>query len=202
MHRPLGHRRTRRRALALASLTAALAAIAVGVVSAASPDGSRRTTGFDGAAASPLDLQRVGLRRASDGRLRTAVTFAGRVSASTLLARSGPPGSVCLRIWTDARADPRASRPDRLVCVTARSADALRAGVFEQREPGLPRRVAPASVRANASGRSLIVRVAQSALGRPQVIRFAVESTRPGCERPACVDTAPDGGAVRRMRLR
>jgi hypothetical protein len=57
-------------------------------------------------------------------------------------------------------------------------------------------------VTANASGRSFIVRVSQSALGRPALIRFAFESTRPGCDRVSCIDTVPDGGATRRFRLR
>ena len=119
-----------------------------------------------------------------------------------LLADSGPPGSVCLRVWTAADADPRSTRPDRLVCVTARSASELRASVLEQRDAGLPRRVGSASVRRNASGRSLIVRISQSALGRPGRIRFAAESTRPGCERASCIDTAPAAPATRVFRLR
>ena len=52
------------------------------------------------------------------------------------------------------------------------------------------------------SGRSIVVRISQSSLGRPELIRFAVESTRPGCERVSCVDEAPDKGAVRRFRVR
>jgi hypothetical protein len=134
--------------------------------------------------------------------VRAVLTFAAKVAAGTLLASSGPPGSACLRIWTDPEADPAATRPDRLVCVTARSARRLRAGVFDQRDAGLPRRVGPASVKASASGRSIAVRFSQSSLGRPAVIRFGAEATPPGCDRPACVDTVPDGGAVRRFRLR
>ena len=40
-----------------------------------------------------------------------------------------------------------------------------------------------------------MLRFTQSSIGRPQRFRFAVESTRPGCERAACIDTAPAGGA-------
>jgi hypothetical protein len=149
----------------------------------------------------PLDLQRVTLHRLSDGHLRAIVTFVGTVSAGTLLAASGPPGSACLRVWTDPAADPRAMRPDRLVCVTARSADELRAGVYQQRGQRL-RRVAPAQARTNRSGRSFVVRITQSSLGGPALIRFSAESTRPGCARLACIDTAPEGGRVRHFRLR
>jgi hypothetical protein len=152
--------------------------------------------------AGALDLQRASLRLASDGRLRAVVTFVGKVDPEALLARSGPPGSVCVKVWTDEDADPDAMAPDRLVCVTAQSDDKLRASVFEQDDPGLPRRVGSAAVGLNTSKRSLVVRIAQSALGRPELIRFAIESTRPGCARVSCIDALPDKGAVRRFRIR
>jgi len=149
-----------------------------------------------------LDLQRVALRRASDGRLRASIALAGKLDPKAMLANTGPPGSVCLKVWTDAGADPAADRPDRLVCVTARADGDLRASVLEETARGLPRRLGAASVTLNKSARSLVLRVSQSALGRPELIRFAVESTRPGCERVSCVDEVPDKGAVRRFRLR
>lgn len=149
-----------------------------------------------------LDLTRVSLQRASDGRLRAVLTFAEKVTPRALLASSGPPGSACLRIWTAPDADPRAMRPDRLVCATARSQEELRGGVYEVTGAGLPKRLADAAVKRNASGRSIVIRFTQSALGRPQRIRFAVESTRPGCERVSCIDTVPGKGAVRSFTLR
>ena len=149
-----------------------------------------------------LDMTRASLERASDGRLRAVVTFAARITPKALLAESGPPGSACLRIWTAADADPEATRPDRLVCLTARSADELRGGVYEVRGDELPRRVARASAKRNSSGRSVVIRFTQSSIARPARIRFAVESTRPGCERTSCIDTIPDRGAVRTFRLR
>jgi len=151
---------------------------------------------------SPLDLQRASLGLGSDGRLRIALTFADKVAAKDLLATAGPPGSMCVRVWTAADADPTASRPDKLICVTADADAKLRAGVYNQPDAALPRRSAPATVSASKSGRSFVVHVAQSALGRPQLIRVAFEATRPGCDRVSCVDNAPDGGAVRRFRLR
>ena len=149
-----------------------------------------------------LDMTRASLQRASDGRLRAVFTFAAAITPRALMAQSGPPGSACLRIWTDADADPKAVRPDRLVCVTARSRSRLRGGVYEVRGAALPRRVADASVTRTASGRSIVVRFTQSSLARPQRIRFAVESTAPGCARTSCIDTVPDRGAVRTFRLR
>lgn len=150
----------------------------------------------------PLDLARASLQRTPDGRLRAAVSFAAKITPKTLLASSGPPGSACLRIWTAAGADPAATRPDRLVCVTARSEDELRGGVYEATRPELPKRLADASVRRNRTGRNVVIRFTQSSLGRPRQIRFAVESTQPGCERPRCIDTLPDAGAVKTFRLR
>jgi hypothetical protein len=189
----------RRRALWLGAVAVTLLPVAAALAAASKPivlsDPSGDVSG-------PLDIQRASLSRGSDGRLRIVATFAAKVAPQELLAKTGPPGSTCARIWTDPAADPAATRPDRLVCVTADKDAKLRAGVFEQRDSGLPRRIAAAAVGANSSGRSFVVRVSQSALGRPARIRFALESTRPGCERIACIDTAPDAGAVRRFRLR
>ena len=181
-----------------------LVALAAAVVGTAGAAASRPIVLTDPAAdvAGPLDITRFSLRRASDGRLRGVVTFAGRVTPRMLLARSGPPGSACIRIWTEADADPDAMPPARLVCVTARSDDELRGGVYDGARAGPPGRVDDASITTTRSGRSIVIRFTQSSLGRPQRIRFAVESTRPGCFRTSCVDTLPDGRAVRSFRLR
>lgn len=149
-----------------------------------------------------LDLTRVSLQRASDGRLRAAISFAGRLRPKALLASSGTPGSACLRIWTARGVDPASARPDRLVCVTARSEDELRGGVYATEGAGLPKRLAGASVKLTTSRRSIILRFTQSSIRRPQRLRFAAESTRPGCARAACIDTAPAGGAARSFRPR
>jgi hypothetical protein len=57
-------------------------------------------------------------------------------------------------------------------------------------------------VKGTATGRSIVLRFTQSSIGRPQRIRFAVESTRPGCERVTCIDRVPEGSATRTFRLR
>ena len=193
--------RPRHELLTVAGLTAATAAFGAAVALAAT---SKPVAFSDpkGDVSGTLDLQRTSLKLASDGRLRAVFTLAAKVEPRTMLARTGPPGSICLRVWTDGDADPQASVPDRLVCVTARTTDALRASVFEQAEQGLPKRTGSASVGVNKSGRSIVLRVSQTSLGRPALIRFAVESTRPGCDRVSCIDATPDKGAVRRFRLR
>ncbi len=149
-----------------------------------------------------LDLQRASLNLASDGRLRAVATVARKIDPRELLAGTGPPGSICLKLWTKEDADPAATRADRLVCVTARSSEELRASVFSQTAPGLPVRVTSAPVSVTKSGRSIVLRISQSSLGRPRLLRFAVEATRPGCERVSCIDETPDKGAVRRFRVR
>jgi hypothetical protein len=150
----------------------------------------------------PLDIKRAALGLGADGRLRIVLTFAAKVAPKDLLAKAGPPGSICARVWTATDADPTATRPDKLVCVTAGKDAKLRAGVYDQPDSGLPRRTGAAAVSASASGRSVVVRVAQSTLGRPKLIRIGFESTQSGCDRVSCVDNAPDAGAVRRFRLR
>ncbi len=189
-----------RRLLTVCGIVALLGAL---VASAALAAASRTVVVFDSGtdAGGAPDLTRASLQRASDGRLRAVVTFGEKLTPKSLLATSGPPGSACLRIWTSADADPEAMRPDRLACVTARAQDELRGGVYDNSGAGLPERLADASVRRTASGRSIVIRFTQSALGRPQRIRFAAEATRPGCARPSCIDTAPDKGA-RTFRLR
>jgi hypothetical protein len=198
-----GFLRSRCRARLL-SASAVAGAIGAVVVCAAFAATSKPIVLSDprGDVSGPLDLARVSLQRASDGRLRAAVSFAAKITPQTLLASSGPPGSACLRIWTAASADPAATRPDRLVCVTARSQDELRGGVYGVTGPDLPKRLADASVRRSATGRNVVIRFTQSSLGSPRRIRFAVDATQPGCERPSCIDTLPDAGAAKGFRLR
>lgn len=189
------------RLLAIAALTGATAVVgAVGAIAASSK--AVKVRDATGDVSGPLDLERASLNRASDGRLRAVITLAAKVGPRALLASSGPPGSVCVKVWTARDADPRATPPDHLVCVTARSKIELRASVYQQSTPGPPARVSSASVGLNKSRRSIIVRFSQSSIGRPPLIRFALESTRPGCGRVSCIDLAPDGGRVRRFRVR
>jgi hypothetical protein len=186
---------------AIAGLTTAAVALVVTVASAAPSKTVAISDPRDDVTGS-LDLQRASLNLASDGRLRAVITLVGKVEPRAMLAGSGPPGSVCVKVWTAVDADPAATPADRLVCVTARTRDELRASVFSQTDPGLPVRVGSAAVRVNKSARSLVLRISQSSLGRPDLLRFAVESTRPGCVRVSCIDQAPDKGAVRRFRVR
>jgi len=186
-----GHRRRRKGAWRLLTASGVAAAIAALVVSAA-PAATSKTIVITDARedVGPLDLRRVSLQRASDGRLRAALSFTQKLTPKALLAGLGPPGSACIRIWTRADADPRATRPDRLACVTARSDEEFRGGVYDATGAGLPERMAGASVKITASRTTIVLRFTQSSIGRPQRFRFAAEATRPGCQRATCIDVA------------
>lgn len=185
--------------------TAALPAVGLAVMASsvlAAPSKAIVVRDAKGDVEGRLDIQRLQVSLGADERLRVVATFAGKVSAADMLARSGPPGSVCLRVWTATDADPRSTRPDRLVCVTARTKRTLRATVLRQDGAGLPRRIGPATIAASKTSRSFIISLAQSDLGRPSRIRYALDSTRPGCDRTSCIDTVPGAPATRRFRLR
>jgi hypothetical protein len=138
-----------------------------------------------------LDVVRVSLGRAADGRVRASVTMGKPWAPRDLLAKSGPPGTICLRAWLGGRR-PSASQPDYLICATvAADNERLRASVLHERPGKLPERVAAATA-TKPSARSVVLRFGASAIGRPQVVRFAVETVRGGCQRLSCRDTAPD----------
>jgi hypothetical protein len=148
---------------------------------------------------SSLDITRVALTRGRDGRLRGTVTMAAPWADGVLLASSGPPGSVCLRLWTTT--EPPDQPPSYLVCATADRDGALRGSVLRERANELPERVASAAA-ARPTTRSVTLRFSQSSVGRPPVIAVSAESSRAGCPRVSCIDTAPDAPAVLRLRLR
>ncbi len=146
-----------------------------------------------------LDLTRVQVGRAADGRLRAVLTLAAPWRRRDLVADEGPPGSLCLRLWT--RSAPPATPPDYLVCLTAdRGARHMRGSVLVENAGALDR-VAGATV-ARTSDRTAAVRFPPGAVGDPARIRFAAEATAPGCARPECVDSAPNAPAVATLTLR
>lgn len=145
------------------------------------------------------DIIRASLGRSSDGRLRAAFSLAADLEISDLRSDDGPPGSLCLRLWTVA--DPPNEPADFLVCVTAKAANTLRGTVLREDLDGQPDRVAEAKVRRRGD-RVLIVSFSQSAIGRPRRLRFAAEATKAGCPRQSCVDVAPQSPRTALLRLR
>jgi hypothetical protein len=178
----------RSRTLGLAVLAALIATGAVGASAATAPT-LVKSADPKGDVTSTLDLTRVSLTRGSDGRLRASVTLAAEWDGKALLAESGPPGSICLKAWTTTA--PPDTTPDHLVCVTADAKGVLRGSVLHERANKLPERVAAADVY-RPSARTVTIRFSQSALVSPAKLYVAAESTRPGCPRVSCIDTAPD----------
>jgi hypothetical protein len=138
---------------------------------------------------STLDLTRVAVGRGVDGRLRASLTLAAAWEPKDLVAKSGPPGSICVKVWT-VNVPPDAV-PDYLVCATTDADGALRGSVLHDRANRLPERVSGAAV-SRPSGRTVTLRFSQSAIGRPAKLAAQGETTRPGCPRVSCIDTAPD----------
>jgi hypothetical protein len=153
----------------------------------------------DDAATGGVELTRVSLGIADDGRLRAAITAAKAIDPKALLARSGPPGSVCLRLWTLTK--PVGIPPDYLVCVTANKDGKLRATISAEQVDAQPRRVGPAQLTRSGS-RTLVLKFGRSTVGSPKSrISFAAEATKTGCIRVSCVDTAPDAPKTGTLRL-
>jgi hypothetical protein len=176
----------RRRPLAVAALAALTLAATASAASAPKP-----VVAHDPKADvhSPLDLTRFSLGRGTDGRLRASITLAAGWTGDDLIADSGPPGSLCVKVWTTST--PPNATPDYLVCITADRDKALRGSVLQERANKLPERVSSAKV-SRPSERTATVRFAQSTIGSPAKLRVAAESTRPGCTRVSCIDLAPD----------
>jgi hypothetical protein len=203
-----------RRRLVAAGAAAGCTLLAAAVAQARGPDAARPAAHRSAQASPPaavvavpdprdapggLDLTRVQVGRAADGRLRAALTLAAPWRMGDLPADDGPPGSLCLRMWTDA--SPPGAFPDRLLCITADARGRhMRGEVFVDRGGALVR-VANATL-ARSSDRTVVARFSQSAIGRPARVRFAAEATAPGCDRPACVDTAPNAPTVATLDLR
>ena len=173
---------------------------AIGVSAAPGKTSSKKavvvTDGND-AASGVVDTTRPSLGAAPTHRLKLNFRAADDWEASDLIASSGPPGSVCLKLWT--KSAPPDETPDYLVCVTSTKDEELRASVFKERANRLPRRVARATI--DQSDRSVTLMFKQSSIGNPATIEFAGESTRSGCIKASCIDLAPDAPKTGRLKL-
>lgn len=153
----------------------------------------------DAVAGAP-DLTRAQIGLASDRRVRFALTLAAPWQPKDLMAGSGPPGSLCVRLWTVTK--PGAAPPDFLACITPRADAETTHGSVIKTIPGeAPQKVASAIV-GRTSDRTVTLRFSQTSVGKPKTIRFAAEATKPGCARVSCVDTAPDAPKTATFRLR
>jgi hypothetical protein len=140
----------------------------------------------------------------SNDRLAHIVRFHGPVSARNFrnaVAEHGPPGNVCINIWTTRT--PWEASPNFDVCVTGdRSRKELLASVSRLGPRGSVRRVGRAAVQLS-SKRRLVVRVDPDLIRRPAAYRWSVQVTtfERGCTRRGCQDVAPRRGRTVRTEL-
>lgn len=172
---------------------------AVGVSGAVGKTSSKKAVVVTDAsdAAGAVDITRVSLGAASRGRLKVNIRAANDWDAKDLIASSGPPGSVCLKLWT--KSTPPDMTPDYLVCVTSTKDEMLRASILQARANQLPRRVGRAAI--DQGDRSVTLMFRQSLIGSPAAIDFAAESTRAGCIKTSCIDLAPDAPKTGHLKL-
>jgi len=189
-------RRARRSLLAGAFAVLALAAVAP---AAQAPSPTVVKDPKDAVAGAP-DLTRAQLGLASDRRVRVALTLAAPWQPKDLLAGEGPPGSLCVRLWTVTK--PGATPPDYLVCATSRADGETMRGTVFKTQPGEELARAGTAIVGSTSDRTMTLRFSQSVVGRPKTIDFIAEATKPGCTRVSCVDTAPEAPKTATFRVR
>jgi hypothetical protein len=183
----------------LGLLTTTAWLVASTIAPAATAPDTQAATDPKGDVRSPLDLTRVAVSRAADGRLRASLTVAAAWAGSDLQSASGPPGSLCLKAWTTTV--PPDTTPDYLICTTANADGALRGSILKQRANKLPERTGGADV-SRPTTRTVTLRFSQTAIGKPATLYVAAETTRPGCPRGSCIDLAPDAPKTLKLVLR
>jgi len=114
----------------------------------------------------------------------------------------GPPGSICINIWTTRTA--WEAEPNFDVCVSAnRKRTAFRASVSRHKAGGAVRRVGAAKTELT-SKRRLVVDFDPDLIKRPAAYRWSVQVTtfERGCKKHlGCQDFAPASGRSVRTRL-
>jgi hypothetical protein len=189
----------------LGLLTLAAWSLGSTIAPAATAPVTQSATDPKGDVRSPLDLTRVAISRAADGRLRASLTVATAWSGGDLLGGgsgtggTGGPGSLCLKAWTTTV--PPDTTPDYLICTTANADGALRGSILKQRANKLPERTGGADV-SRPTTRTVTLRFSQTAIGKPATLYVAGETVRPGCPRANCIDLAPDAPQTLKLVLR
>ncbi len=182
-----------------------LAAVLAGACGlAAAQDGADVVTdGDDSRSAVDIASVRASHDRTND-RLAHIVRFHETISPGSFrnaVAEHGPPGSVCINIWT--RRTPWEASPDFDVCVSAdRARRELLASVSRIGARGNVRRRGSASAQLT-SRRRLVVRFDPDLIGRPGAYRWSVQVTtfERGCGERGCQDVAPRRGRSVRTAL-
>jgi hypothetical protein len=167
-------------------------------------DGTKAVSdGDDSKSSADISSVRAVHDRGND-RLAHIIRFHAGISPSDLrndINEHGPPGSVCVNIWTSRT--PWEASPNFDVCVTPnRDARDLQASVSKLSKRGSVRRRGSASAELT-SRRRLVVRFDPDLIRRPHAYRWSVEATTfaKGCTSRGCKDFAPRRGRSVRTEL-
>ena len=172
-------------------------------IALAQDDGDAVTDGDDSRSRVDISSARAAYDRTND-RVAHIVRFHERISARSFrneVDGHGPPGSVCVNIWT--RRTPWDASPNFDVCVSGdRDYRDLVAGVSKLGPRGGVKRRGPASAELT-SRRRLVIRFDPDLIGRPAAYRWSVQVTtfERGCTSRGCQDFAPRRGRSVRTEL-
>jgi hypothetical protein len=153
---------------------------------------------------SQVDIASVrGTHDRTNDRLAHIVKFHARIGPGDFrnaVDEHGPPGSVCINIWT--RRTPWEASPNFDVCVSADRDRNLVASVSRVGARGGVRRRGPASAELT-SRRRLVVRFDPDLIRRPAAYRWSAQVTtfERGCTSRGCQDYAPRRGRTVRTEL-
>ena len=186
------------------ALLLTLAAVTAGTgLAAAQGEVDSVSDGNDSRSRADIAAARATHDRSND-RLAHIVRFHEGISPRTFrnaVAEHGPPGSVCINIWTTRT--PWEASPNFDVCVTSdRDREKLLASVSRLGPRGSVRRVGRAAAELT-SRRRLVVRFDPDLIRRPAAYRWSVQVTtfESGCTRRGGQDVAPRRGRSVRTSL-
>ena len=184
-------------------LLVTLAVLAISGIAAAQDNGGTVSDGDDSRSRVDIASARAVHDRTND-RLAHIVRFHQRISARAFdneIAEHGPPGSLCINIWTSRT--PWDASPNFEVCVSGnRDASDLVASVSKLGSRGGVKRRGSASAELT-SRRRLVVRLDPDRIRRPAAYRWSVQVTtfESGCTSRGCQDFAPARGRSVRTEL-
>ena len=154
--------------------------------------------------AGAIDIARAtGAHNRSTDELVHAFVAYDRFSPRSARNSEGPPGSVCVNIWTTRT--PGEDVPNYEACATSdRTGREWRGSLIRNRERGEPIRRGSVKVE-QPSTRRLVIRIDPDRLRRPASYRWTAQAVTFGEGCPAvtgCEDFAPDRPDFERTRLR
>ena len=182
---------------------AATAVVAASGLALAQDRAGARKDGNDSRSLVDMAAVRASHDRSGDRIVQIVRTHGpiGPRSFRNAVDNDGPPGSVCVNIWTSRT--PWEASPNFDVCVSAdRRRQKLVASVSRIRRGGGVKRVGRAAAQLT-SARRLVIRFDPDLIGRPAAYRWSVHVTtfERGCTRSGCQDFAPAAGRTIRTAL-